>query len=409
MIKLNDFVTKHLHSDKNNMYNILAMLDFDKTWNKDLFVNYLHEIIDKNAILKNYIEQKDDNFYWVEDSTLHFNVDNFYTIKRENYKNFDNATNVILNYVFLSKYKWHFTILNDYKNNKSRIYLKINHSYCDGYNLIDMLTSPLNQNYKRPDFKRQTNNLLDTLYYFVIGTILLIIINVNIIWKLCFTKKYGCNTINYSNNKMKNVHCGVITLNKIKNVTSKYKITVNTFLYALMVKTWYNYNNKMSENVMSISTINTNNNPSSIYNTNNIFFVFAEVAKCNDNVILFKKINDLFNLYKFSPFIPLTNKLLLYLLPYVPQDFQEHKCTDLFGNVNLSFSNVIGPKMDDTKNIKLNNMQFSTVTKNNEICFNMISFNDKININVSFREKLIKHKKRFIKCFQSAYNSLTAL
>jgi hypothetical protein len=412
MIKLNDFVTKCLHSDKNNMCNILAILDFDETWNKDLFVNYLNEIIDKNTILKNYIEQKDDNFYWMEDSNVCFNVDNFYTIQNENYKNFDNATNTVLNYAFLSKYKWHFTVLNDYKNNKSRIYLKIDHSYCDGYNLIDILTSPLNQNYQRPDFKRKTNNLLDTFYYFIIGTILLIILNVKIIWKLFFTKKDDCNTITYSNNKMNNIHCGVIKLNTIKHITSKYKVTVNTFLYALMIKTWYNYNKKSSDNVVSISPINTNNTPTNMYNTNNIFFIFSDTAKCNDNVMLFRKIEEQFNLYKFSPFIPITNKLLLYLLPYVSQDFQTQMCNELFYNINLSFSNIIGPNIDDTKFnkfVKLNNMQFSTVTKNNEICFNMISFKDEININISFREKLIKHKKRFMKCFQRAYNSLTAL
>ena len=77
MIKLNDFVTKCLHSDKNNMCNILSILDFDEIWNKDVFINYLNEIIDKNTILKNYIEQKGDNLYWMEDSNLDFNIENF--------------------------------------------------------------------------------------------------------------------------------------------------------------------------------------------------------------------------------------------------------------------------------------------------------------------------------------------
>ena len=412
MIKLNDFVTKCLHSDKNNMYNMVSILDFDEIWNKDLFVNYLNELIDTNTILQNYIEQKDDNFYWVKDSNCDFNIDNFYTIKPENYKNFVNATTTVLNYEFSSKYRWHFTVLNDYKNNKSRIYLKIDHAYCDAYNLISMLTIPLKPNYKRPDFKRKPNNLLDQLYYFIIGTILLIIINIKIIWKLFFTQKYGCNKINYSNDKMKNIHCSAINLKTIKNITSKYKITINTFLYALMVKTWYNYNKKNSDNVVSISPINTNSTPTNMYNTNNIFFMFTEASKCDDNVMLFNKIEEQFNLYKFSPFIPITNKMLLYLLPLVSQDFQTQMCDELFYNVNLAFTNVIGPKFDDDKCnrfVKVKNLQCSTVTKNNEICFNMISFNDKININISFRENLIKHKKRFIKCFQRAYNSLIAL
>lgn len=412
MIKLNDFVTKCFCSDKNNMYNMLSILDFDEIWNKDLFVNYLNELIDKNTILQNYIEQKDDNFYWVKDSNLDFNIDNFYIIKPENYKNFENATTRVLNDEFSSKYRWHFTVLNDYTNNKSRIYLKIDHSYCDAYNLISMLTIPLKPNYQIPDFKRKPNNLLDQLYYFIIGTILLIIINVKIIWKLFLKKKYGGNKINYSNDKMKNIHCSVIKLNIIKNITSKYKITINTFLYALMVKTWYNYNKKNSDNVVSISPINTNRTPTNMYNTNNIFFMFTEVTKYDDNVMLFKKIEEQFNLYKFTPFIPITNKMLLYLLPYVSQDFQTQMCDELFYNVNLAFTNVIGPKFDDDKCnrfVKVKNLQCSTVTKNNEICFNMMSFNDKININVSFRENLIKHKTRFRKCFQRAYNSLIAL
>jgi hypothetical protein len=265
-----------------------------------------------------------------------------------------------------------------------------------------MLVNPLTSTYRKPNFKRNPNNLLDKLYYFIIGTILLIIINIKIIWKLFFIKK---DTGNNSTNTMKNIHCGAIKLDQIKNITTKYNVTVNTFLYALMIKTWYNYNETSTDNVMSISTININNNPSSIYNTNNIFFVFSETSKCNDNAILLKKIDDLFNLYKFSPFISITNKLLSYLLPYISEDFQSHRCNDLFCNVNLSFSNIIGPTI---KNANFTNIQFSTVTKNNEICFNMISYNDEININVSFRKNLIKHKPLFISCFQRAYNSLIA-
>ena len=76
---------------------------------------------------------------------------------------------------------------------------------------------------------------------------------------------------------MKNLHCGAIKLKTIKNITAKYKVTLNTFLYALMVKTWYNYNKKISDNIVSISPINTISTPTNMYNTNNIFFMFTYV------------------------------------------------------------------------------------------------------------------------------------
>jgi hypothetical protein len=405
MKKIDNFITKSLHLDENNLYNILTILDFDKKWEKESLLDYLNLIVEKNSILKNYIKKKENNFYWMEGTN--FNINDFYTIENENYQNFDEKTIDVLNTKFLTNYKWHFFLYNDNENDKSRIFIKIDHSYCDGYNLIDILVTPLYPSYKKPEFKRKTNNFFSSLYYFIIGTLLLIFFNLKILWKLFFKTKNYKNRITFSNKKSNNIFCGKIKLEEIKNFTSKHKITVNTFLYSLMVKTWYNYNKTYNDNILSVSPINLNiNNKNEKFNTNNIFFIFSEIEKYENNFILFQKVEDLFNLYKYSPFVPVANFVFIKFLPYLPESLQTNARNELFYNVNLSFSNIIGPKIDENNEYKLKNIQFTSVTKNSEVNFNMISFNDVLNINVSFRDEVIKDKNNFFKSFEAAYKNL---
>ena len=395
MIKINNVLTKIFDEKKCN--TILTILDLNELYDEAKFIEYLQNILTYSPNLKKYIEKQNDEFYWVNNSE--FNIKNHYIIKNEKLINFDTSTEDILNQPFLHKNKWYFTILNDIERNKSRIYIKIDHSYCDGYKLIDILTKPCFKNsYTLPVFKRTNQTIFNIVYYYIIGTILLIILYINTLYSLC-TKT---NSTNYSNNKMNIISCGKIKIKKIKKITSKYNITINSFLYALMIKTWYKYTE--NKDIITFSPIYINNND----NNNNIFFVISKLNPCKTDVQLLTYINELFNIYKFSPFIYISNIVLHYILQYLPMSYHSQVCNTIFKNINLTFSNMIGPS-NNLKKCNLDNIQYTTSTENNEVSFSMISYDEKISINVSYREGIITDKSHFLKCYKEAYHELIAL
>jgi hypothetical protein len=413
MIPINNYITEIIYRE--NLYNIVVFLDFDYIFNEQLFKTYLDKILIENPILKYNIEQKDDIYYWVKNIDI-FKIKDFYTIKKVKYNIFNKYTDIILNTKFKTNYKWKFTVLNDNINNKSRIYLKICHSYCDGYKLINILTKPVDPNYSDIIFKRNNTSLVDKLYYIIFGTIMLFIINIKIIWNFTFNQnneinKNSTNLIKSNDNKLlnktSNINLFNLNLENIKNVTKKYDITVNDFLYAIMIKTWYTYNKNLKENSISVSSFNINNSPN-IFDANNMHFLFIEANGNTDNITLLKNVNHIFNLYKYSLYIPITSTILNSLTVNINYETKKKLYNNVLSNINLSFSNIIGPKLN--KNLyNLKNIGFCTEPKSNEICFNIISFENNVKILISFKKRLISNKKHFKKCFKNVYNTFINL
>ena len=71
----------------------------------------------------------------------------------------------------------------DKNKKKSRYYFKIHHALADGYQIIKILTSPFQDNDITKKFKRKMT-FLDTLYYYFIGTIILLVMNIRILMNL---------------------------------------------------------------------------------------------------------------------------------------------------------------------------------------------------------------------------------
>ena len=101
MIKINDIITKIL--DQENMSTILCFIDYNETFDDEKFLVYLQTIIDYSPILKKFIENKNNNYYWVEN--LNFNIKEQYVIKNEQIEMFDTNTEYILNQSLLTKTK----------------------------------------------------------------------------------------------------------------------------------------------------------------------------------------------------------------------------------------------------------------------------------------------------------------
>jgi len=402
MIKLNNWISKLFYKNADNSFFILIYVDVNEALSEEFILNYINEITSKNDILKKTIVEKNNNIFL--DNVNSFNINDYITIKYTKFNNFNSYIDNLLNTNFDKKLKWESLWCIDKENQLTRFYFKIHHSYVDGYKLINILMSP----FKTTDtditkkFQRDTN-IFNKIYYFLIGTILLIITNLIIIIKSLFNL-YEFFSDNKDNQNMKSdfIICKALNFNEIKIFTIKQNITINDFLYSLMIRADKLYRDE-ERNIIISSPINISGIKDQ---TNNFCFVLNSINNSHDNNTLFKKVNNTFNCFKYSLFIPILNFIIHNVFYFMNIKSLLKTYNDICNNFDYVYSNIIGPSTKDF-NIKINDMHFIIAPKNKEIVYNIVSSNEEnINIICSFKKGIIKNKKRFKKCIYKAFKEL---
>ena len=74
-------------------------------------------------------------------------------------------------------------------------------------------------------------------------------------------------------------------------------------------------------------------------------------------------------------------------------------------DINYVYSNMIGPSCENFK-YKISDIHFLTTPKDDEITYNIISYDNNINIICSYKKGVIEDPERFEKCLYEAYNNL---
>jgi hypothetical protein len=390
MIEITDSISKILSRDSQHGYAILTYCDISLEFTNQTLHDHLQIMIHKFPVLKQYIIEKNSDLF-LEDDT-EFKIENHYQMIYDTFDHFDSYIDTILNSDFKTKSKWSFHYLADKESNKYRVYFKIDHSYADGYKIIEMLMSPLKSTYTPIQFKRSTTSIWDTIYYIIIGTIVLL-------FSLCKRLLESFFSISTPINVQKTdyIRCKPLSLSDIKHVTQKHHITVNDFLYALLVKTDSLYHTHKRD-IVTISPVNI----SGLKHLNNIAPIVNKISNTIDNKDLFHTVHETFNSYKYSLYIPIISFVLRYIIGLLPLHIQSNVYDSLVHRCDYIYTNIIGPTYDMVEDI-----HFLTLAKNNEIVFNIISSNDRINIICSFKEGIIQDKSRFEKCIYMAYENLT--
>ena len=401
MTIINNIVSKILVKDDNDVYSILTYLDIDEELSQEFVLNYINEIIKNNPILKQNFIQKNNDYILCD--IVSFNINKCVTIKYSKKSNFNIYINSILNKHF-TEYKFYMFVCIDKEQKKSRLYFKIHHAYVDGYKLINMLTEPLytkKEDNKLPLFKRKTN-LLSSIYYWIIGTITLIIKNLIVVSTLFLPNNNNNNNDNNDNiNRSTDyIICKSFSLIKIKKFVEKRNISVNDFLYTLMIKTDNMYTKK-DKLVQTCSPINV----SDLNETNNMCPIFNIVHNSYNNDSLLKIVNTTFNNYKYSAFIPILSSIMKNIITHINIDILSNYYDKIMHKSDYIYSNIIGPPTDKL-DLKISDIKFLTTAKSSEIIYNIISCKNKINIICSFKKGVIKNKKLFKKCIYKSYNNL---
>jgi hypothetical protein len=379
----------------NNEYFILSYFDADEALSEEFLTEGITNVLAQYPTLKKtFISQNNTiQFYDI----LHFDIHQCFSIKYT--KNFNTFTKKIMNQPF-TEYKFNMVACINKESNKSRVYVKIHHALADGYKIIEMFNLFLSTNKPTilPEFKRKTEN---NIFYSIFGTITLILINMLICIKIMIQR-----FIHAPNNKDKPsdyIICKSFSLDKIKKFT-KNKITVNDFLYALMVKTDKLYTNK-TRMIQTMSPINVYK----LNEMNNMLPIYNIIDNSHDTPSLFKNIHTMFNNYKYSLYMFLLSTYttaITYLHQYyVPfsDDILQSFFDAIMHSSDYVYTNIIGPKIT---NVRLKNIHFLINPINNEIIYNIVSYENNINLICSFKEGIIQDKKLFKQCIYKAYTEL---
>jgi len=428
MLPVNNYISDALYNNNDNLSNIIAQFDFDGSFDNSVCIQVIKTLVEQNPVLQHYIVTCDNTNFWKKDDT--FCIDNMFTSCQMKFKNFDKEINAIINTPIATQCKWHFYVFNDNKTKCSRVYLKIAHIYCDGYKLIDILAKCLSCDYVAPDFKRIHNTahtIIDKVYYLVLGTIMLLITNMQIIWSWFIRPKISRLINNLTSNmqvpinhdptsKCKSsvdyVSCPPLSLDVVKACAKKNGITINDMLFAVTVKTMYYYNKKRKGDFLVTSPIQLNNNSTNThFNTNNAFGLTIKANCYCDNNTLLQNIHHQFNLNKYSAYVPIAHKVTNMCSNYISKETFYNVIPHFLSKIDIKYTNVIANNFYTKKNSiipPIKNLKFYTMPSLNSSCFNIMSFQNQINCNITFNSHAIKNKKRLKRCFLKACRNLMA-
>lgn len=392
MIPLTNYVSKVLFNDPDSSYAVLTYVEYDSLFTKEYIIHYLTDIIKRNPILKNKIVR--GSILYI-DRVKHINLDNYYDISYSSYKLFDNNVDQLLNAPFSTELQWCFKFYIDTLTQKTRMYFKINHAYADGYQIIKILTP----GHEQTDLTTKLNRSappFDILYYSIFGFILMCVLTLKFFLE-CISRVFQPYT---TSSKTVSIKCNPLSLSDIRAFAKANHITVNDFLYSLMVKTDALYTTE-ERYILSTSPINI----SGTSDMNNMCPLFLIII--NTSPTLLRDVHHMFAACKYSPFIPFFSSFLNSVTQWMSIDLLSFLYNACIRTNNYTYSNIIGPSNDFIKSIKTTSIHFLTTTQSSEICYNIISYEDDINITITFKEGLIKDKQRFENCIYEAYKDLT--
>ena len=401
MIPLDNYISNTLYSDtQEDLHAVLTYLDINTVWTVEQFNDMILLCISKNPILNKCIENINGKLYLETDISL--NITDNYCIKHIPSDKFDTEIYAMLNKPLILKKKWFFLYCIDKKENTSRLFFKISHVYADGYQIIKILTSLLSDEEENitERFKRSTPRIYNQLYYFIIGTILLLIKTSCFLFKML--KHYFFTNIKETHTSIETdyIVCKGFEFDKIKSFTKRENITVNDFLYSLMIKSSYFYSDGKDKIIYAGSPFNV----SKMSSTNNVIPVILNVRNNLDSKTLLQNVHEMFNCCKYSMFIPLLHSSISFFSKFIPL----HTCSSfhkfIFENIDYNYTNIIGSKEKCRPNVT--NARFLTTTIKEEICFNIISFDNVINIICTFKNGVVKDKKKLEESIYEAYNVL---
>ena len=421
---------------------IITYIDFKIAITDEMLRQFVTDLYDKNIELRTPVTKvvkKDNRVFDIANQYQMKYVDKqlFYTYLHNCIQSHDIELEN-------SGLDWYFTCCVDKEAGISRLFLKINHIVCDGIKLIEILRSSdafdikknisgrgsgveLSNKMGSASFSASNLSFLNKLYYHIFGLVVLGIINVLVVIRLVSSYLYDmicswmgngyhdhghhghCSASEGKNIKTacnkKNIdffECQPLHLQTIKCISKLKGVSVNDFMYAIMVRADHLYyqTERSLTTLMPFSLKNIGDVRTQSNHFLPIVNIIGNHLTCTS---LLHRVRHVFNCYKYSSFVKLFS-LGVYLI----SRFIGWHVFSIYNNspssIDYFFSNIIGP---DLTNTYATDFKFFVLPTKNEVLFNVTSSANNMNITCTYFDhgKCID-KERFRKCVYDAYIQL---
>jgi hypothetical protein len=404
MLSADNFLSNVLFTE-NNAFHILGFIDVTRRLSNEEIDTYVNDIVRKNTILRQYIVKINGELFLENDPQ--FDIQQQYSIVDSDCCDYTQTTRKLLNTPFLTKCNWFLSAYTT--NTTTRIYIKIDHTLADGHQLLKIIASPFVDERITERFHRTKPGWISTAYYWIVGTILLILTLLKFVFQIVFQRRVVDDVssdvvLSDAVQKTKIIEFDSFSLSAIKQITSRHNVTINDFMYAVALKSSLAYTKK--KNIYTVSPINV----SKTEHTNNSCPLLLNVAYSDNNRVLLANVHEAFNNCKYSLFVPGFAFGLQALSDYVNPTLLSTLYRLSADNIDLVYSNVIGPDVTDdaykdTFVKDVNNMSFTINAERNQLCYTVISCSNKMNLIVSFQDGFVKDEAFLKRCVNDAYNS----
>ena len=402
----------HLMSKHHKGNMILCSVEIDGIPSRDFLYRKLHNIVDHHPNLSYIpVEKKGvfrNTFHWKRGD---FHIENHFIYTEKNRfdnRNFRHFINKLLESTFpqgLPEWQCHYVTYK--KSKKSFIIWKCHHTYGDGFLISEYLkkfadTSSIHY----PKRKRAKPSLCKMIYSFI--ATLATLLHFIFIYK---KDELDIDQSNAEEDPALFYHCKTWNLDDIKRLKNHYRVTVNDLLYTLIIKSLRKYCNKPI-NISSLSVFNLRDyaQEENLVNVdpNNIGFMLV-ADKVRDEGIpeLLGKCHEKFENYKNSPMTYIVTMLLRYVYYISPRlvvyilSFLSNKSTVGISNFRtFSECNYI----EGCKVVNISNM---VVPYGVGMLFTIVSYDDKITLNVTYRKRNLPHPKKFVEYLNEIYGKVS--
>ena len=373
-------------------------------------VNRIENIITCYPILSKIMIEHDQGFEWkthtITDIYNHFT----YTEKnRFDKRNFQRYINSLLEKKFVEdRPEWIFSLLTYKKSNKSFLVFKANHIYGDGHQVSHYLKHFMdNPKITYPKRKKTSYSLFYKGYAFLMATF-------HLLYMLLFFRREDIefDKKGAQRDAARFLHCNTWSLDEVRKIKDFYGVSINDLFYTIITQSIREYcdedvslSSLSMFNLRDLSAFSPNKETTTRVQNNIGFISLCKHITSNIGKNILDN-NRTLCYFKHSPFIPVVVSIIKFLSRISPS-IGGKLLHYLGAQSTFGFSNFRAFKDLKTMNgCKVLNISNLVIPYQVGSLFTVVSYNDKITLNVTFRERNITDQKKFLRCIQNIYSQL---
>lgn len=396
---------------KDNSGGTLCVLaEIEGILSERFVVGRIGHVLGRYPVLSKTIVKHDQGVEW-KDHALVNARDHFKLIERKKYdkRGLQRFVSSLLQKDFVQgQPEWEFNLLTYEQSNKSYLLFKSSHIYGDGHQVSHYLRLFMDDpGIKYPKANVRLSSVFYKIYAFVVALVSLLFVML-----YPRPKESAIDRRCARHDRPRFLHCKTWALKEVRRVKDHFGVSINDLFYTIITQAMREYCGEDIQ-VSSLSMFNLRDlssfapdECSTMKKQNDIGFIAIRKKVTSDLTGNLRDNSSTLSYFKHSPFISIlvqVMKGICWLFPPFSSFFMRQLCD----KSTFEFSNFRA--FGDEKRIdgkRVTNISNAVIPYRVGSLFTLVSYFDKITLNVTFRERNITDQKKFIRCVDNAYCEL---